>query len=89
MAKTWDGLISLKSTNNIVQNEDLLFDSIFNFLHRIFLFSNSQLVLRPDDSCVHLLIAITQNILTVFDNNPSLEIRGIFLDLFKARDRLC
>ena len=89
MAKTWDGLISLKSRNSIVQNEDLLFDSIFNFLHRIFLLSNSQLGLRPDDSCVYLLIAVTQNIWTAFDNNPSLEIRGIFLDLFKACDRVC
>ena len=34
------------------------------------------------------LIAITHNIFTAFDANPSLEVRGIFLDLSKAFDRV-
>ena len=32
-------------------------------------------------------MAITYNILSAFDANPSLEVRGVFLDLSKAFDR--
>ena len=41
---------------------------------------------RPRDSCIHQLIAITHNIFTAFDANSSLEVRGIFLDLYKVFD---
>ena len=34
----------------------------------------------PDDSCVHQLILICN----AFDTNPSLEVRGVFLDISKA-----
>ena len=43
---------------------------------------------RPSDSCIHQLIAITHNTFTAFDANLSLEVRGIFLDLSKAFDRV-
>ena len=33
-----------------------------------------------------LLLTITHNTFTVFDANPSLEVRGFFLDLSKAFD---
>ena len=48
----------------------------------------SQSGFRPGDSCIHQLIAITHNIFTAFDANPSLEVCGIFLDLSKAFDRV-
>ena len=38
----------------------------------------------PDDSCVHQLILICN----AFDTNPSLEVRGVFLDISKAFDRV-
>ena len=40
------------------------------------------------DSCIHQLIAITHNIFTACDANPSLEVRGIFLDSSNAFDRV-
>ena len=43
---------------------------------------------RPSDSCIHQLIAITHNIFSAFDANHSLEVRGVFLDLSKAFDRV-
>ena len=43
---------------------------------------------RPGDSCINQLIAITHNIYTSFDANPSLEMRGVFLDISKAFDRV-
>ena len=33
-------------------------------------------------------MAITHNIFSAFDGNPSLEVRGVFLDLSKAFDRI-
>ena len=42
----------------------------------------------PEDSCVHQLLSITYDIYKSFDANPSLEVRGIFLDMSKAFDRV-
>ena len=41
---------------------------------------------RPGDSCVHQLISIVHEIYSAFDANPSLEVRGVFLDISKAFD---
>ena len=41
----------------------------------------------PGDSCIHQLISITHEIFVSFDANPSLEVRGVFLDISKAFDR--
>ena len=41
---------------------------------------------RPGDSCVHELISIVHEIYNAFDANPSLEVRGVFLDISKAFD---
>ena len=42
----------------------------------------------PNDSCINQLISITHNIYRAFDANPSLEVRGVFLDLSKAFDKV-
>ena len=42
----------------------------------------------PGDSCIHHLISITHEIYASFDANPSLEVRGVFLDISKAFDRV-
>ena len=68
--------------------EKLIFDSIYEFLNKNNLFNNNQPGFRPNDSCIHQLIASTHNILSAFDTNPSLEVRGVFLDLSKAFDRV-
>ena len=38
----------------------------------------------PSDSCRNQLLAITHEIFEVFDCNPSLEVRSVFLDISKA-----
>ena len=43
---------------------------------------------RPGDSCVHQVISTVHDIYTAFDVNPSLEKRGVFLDILKAFDRV-
>ena len=43
---------------------------------------------RSGDSCVSQLISITHEIYKKFDGNPSLETRGVFLDMSKAFDKV-
>ena len=38
--------------------------------------------------CVHQLPSVTHEIYKSFDANPSLEVRGVFLDISKAFDRV-
>ena len=68
--------------------EELVFDSIYDSIDKSNLFNNNQSGFRPSDSCIHRLIAITHNIFSTFDAKPSLEVRGVFLDLSKAFDRI-
>ena len=68
--------------------EKLIFDCIYDFLDQNCLLKANQSGFRPGDSCIHQFIAITHNIFTVFNANPSLEVRSIFLDLSKVFDRV-
>ena len=42
----------------------------------------------PNDSCVAQLLSITHEIYNSFDYNPSVDIRGVFLDISKAFDKV-
>ena len=64
------------------------FNSLFKYLEENNLLNGNQLGFRPADSCVHQLLSITHEIYKVFDANPSLEVRGVFLDLLKAFDKV-
>ena len=68
--------------------EELIFDSIYDFIDKNNLSNSNQSGFRPNDSCIHKLIVITHNIFSAFDANPSFEVHGVFLDLFKAFDRV-
>ena len=68
--------------------EKLMFNSIFNFIDTRNMLSVHQSGFRPGDSCVHQLISIVHDIYNAFDANPSLEVRGVFLDISKAFDRV-
>ena len=50
------------------------------------LISPKQSGVRLGDSCINQLLSITDDILTSFDNG--LEVRGVFLDISKAFDRM-
>ena len=68
--------------------EKLILDCIYDFLDQNCLLKTNQSGFRDGDSCIRQLIAITHNVFTAFDANPSLEVRGIFMDLSKAFDRV-
>ena len=68
--------------------EKLIFSSLFKYLENNNLLNYHQSGFRPDDSCVHQLLSITFDIYKSFDANPSLEVRGIFLDMSKAFEKV-
>ena len=47
------------------------------------LFNPSQSGFMPGNSCKHHLVSVTHEKYASFDANPSLEVRGVFLDINK------
>ena len=68
--------------------ENFFFDSIYDFLDKNNLFNNNQSGFRHRYSCIHQLIAVTHKTFSAFNANPSLGVRGVFLDLSKAFHRV-
>ena len=60
--------------------DKIIFSSLFKYLE-----DNK---LLNCDSCVHQLLSITHEIYKSSDANPSLEVRGVFLDISKAFDQV-
>ena len=68
--------------------EKLMFNSIFNFIDTRSMLSVHQSGFRPCDSCMHQLISIVHDTYNAFVVNPNFEEREVFLDIFKAIDRV-
>ena len=51
-------------------------------------FTSSQSGFLPGDSCIAQLLSIIHEIQTAFGNNPTVDVRGVFLDISKAFDRV-
>jgi hypothetical protein len=64
--------------------EKIIFNNLFRYFHNNKILTDKQSGFRPGDSCVNQLIAIYE----AFDGNPSLETRGVFLDMSKAFDKV-
>ena len=68
--------------------ERLIFNSIYNYLISNNLLSPHQSGFKPGDSCTYQLLSITHIINNSLDHNESHEVRGVFLDMSKAFDRV-
>ena len=68
--------------------EKCIFDSLYTYFEENNLLSGCQSGFRKGDSCTSQLLAIVENIFRSFDANPSIDTRGIFLDISKAFDRV-
>ena len=66
----------------------IIFNAFFKYLDDNNLLNGNQSGFRPGDSCVQQLLSITHEICKAFVANPSLEVRGVFLDLSKAFDKV-
>ena len=66
--------------------ERLLYNKMLNFFKKNDLISPKQSGFRPGDSCINQLLSISHEILSAFDID--LEVRGLFLDVSKAFDKV-
>ena len=66
----------------------LIFNSLFNYFIENNLLSPHRSGFIPGNSCVQQLISVTHDIHNAFDYTPSLEVRGVFLDISKAFDKV-
>ena len=62
------------------------YDTMFEFFTKKNLTSDNQSGSKPGDSCVNQLLSITHEIYQSFGNN--LEVRDVFLDIFRAFDKV-
>ena len=68
--------------------EKCIYNSLYSYLESNNILSKSQSGFRKGDSCISQLLAITHEIYSNFDAYPSLETRGVFLDISKAFDKV-
>ena len=68
--------------------EKVIFNSLFKYLDNEKCLNSNESGSRPGDFCRHQLLSMTHKIYKVFDSNPSLDVRRVFLDLSKAFDKV-
>ena len=68
--------------------EKLIFKSLFEYLDEQKLLSERQSGFRPNDSCTNQLLSIAHDLYTAFSADPTLDVRGGFLDISKAFDKV-
>ena len=68
--------------------EKILFNSIFGYLQESDLLCDNQSGAWPSDSYEYQLLSIIHDIYVSFDCNTPKDVRGIFLDISKAFDRV-
>ena len=66
--------------------ERFLYSEMFSFSIKNGLISQNQSGFKPGDSCIDQLLSVTHKIYKSFDDGW--EIRGIFLDMSKALDKV-
>ena len=66
--------------------ERLIYNNLFEYFIENDLISQNQSGFNPGDSCINQLISITHKIYQSFDDG--LEVRGVFLDISRAFDKV-
>ena len=68
--------------------ERLIYNSLFNYFLHNKLCTPSQSSFIPGDSCIAQLLSIIHATRSAFDDNPTIDVRGNFLDISKAFDKV-
>ena len=68
--------------------ERVIYNCLFNYFVTNKLFTPAQSGFLPGDSCIAQLLSIIHEIQTNFDTNPPADVRGVFLDISKAFDKV-
>ena len=66
--------------------EQIIYNKLFEFFPENELISHNQSGFKPGDSCINQLLCITHDMYQSLGNG--LEIRGVFLDIAKAFDKV-
>ena len=66
----------------------MIYNSLFNYFQSNKLLTSSQSGFLPGDSRIAQQLSIIHEIQTAFDNNPTVDVRGVFLDISKAFDKV-
>ena len=64
--------------------ETVIYNSLFHHFLSNKLFMHSQSSFLPGDSGITQLLSIIHKIQTAFDDNPTVDVRGVFFDICKA-----
>ena len=84
--KNYDPVLLLPICGKIF--EKLIFNALYTFFEDHKLLNPCQSGFKKNDSCINKLVSITHEIYSAFDCNPPLKVRGVFLDLSKAFDKV-
>ena len=68
--------------------ERVIYNSLFNYFISNKPFAPSQSGFLPGDSCIAQLLSIIHEMQTAFDGSPAADVRGVFLDISKAFDKV-
>ena len=68
--------------------ERVIYNSLFNYFQSNRLFTPSQSSFLPGDSSIAQLLSIIHEIQTAFDGNPTVDVRGVFLNISKEFDKV-
>ena len=68
--------------------ERVIYNSLFNYFQSSRLFTPSQSGFLPGDSCIAQLWSTIHEIQTAFDENPTVDLRGVFLGISKLFDKV-
>ena len=68
--------------------EKLIFNKLYSYLSSNSLITKNQSGFVPGDSCTNQLLFLINEIHEAFENQSSLEVRAVFLDISKAFDKV-
>ena len=68
--------------------ERLIYNSLFNYFQSNRHYTPSQSGFLPGDSFIAQLLSIIHEIQTALDENPTVDVRGVFLDISKVSDKV-
>ena len=68
--------------------ERIIYNNVLLFLEDNELLTPNQPGFRSNDSCINYFLSMVHSIYLDFDQNSSLEVRGYFLDIYKAFDQV-
>ena len=94
--------IHKKESKNLVKNyrpisllpifgkffERVIFKDLFNYFHKNELFSKCQSVFLSGESCVTQILSVVQYSNSSFYCDAIQDVRGVFLDIFKAFEKV-